>query len=327
MPLATPTLVLVTPASSTELVTLRGSISIDGSSTVFPITEATAHAFRSLAPGVEINLGVSGTGGGFRRFCAGEILIADASRPITTPEAADCAAAGIAFVELPIAYDGIAVVVNARNDWATCLTVDELRRVWEPAGEGRITTWHDVRPTWAALPLKLYGPGADSGTYDYFSAAIVGEGGRMRADYLGSEDDYLIAQDLADDPQGLGFFGYAYSVVYAGQLRTLAIDSGAGCVTPSAETITSGAYRPLARPIFIYVRADALDRAEVAAFVRFYLANATALVPSVHSIPLPARAYRLAAERAEGQITGSVFQGEIAIGISVEQLLALEANP
>lgn len=269
---------LVPPAPAEALAALAGTITIDGSSTVFPITEAAAAEFHAMAPGVTITLGVSGTGGGFARFCAGEIVIADASRPIKADEIAACAEAGAAFVELPVAYDGIAVVVNAENKWAECLTVAELRRIWEPGATGKVRSWRDVRPDWPDVPLALYGAGPDSGTFDYFTAAVVGEEDVIRADYTASEDDYLLAQDVSANPGGLAFFGYGYSVEYAGTLRAVAVDSGSGCVAPSVETIASGDYQPLARPVFIYVRADALDRPEVASFVRFYLTNAPALV-------------------------------------------------
>lgn len=314
------------PASAEALAALSGNITIDGSSTVFPITEAASAQFRALAPGVSINLGVSGTGGGFRRFCTGETDISDASRPIKADEAAACADAGVAFVELPVAYDGISVVVHASNSWASCFTTAELRRIWEPAAAGVISSWRDIRPDWPDRPLTLYGAGPDSGTYDYFSAAIMGTEDTMRADYTGSEDDYLLAQDLSEDPGGLAFFGYAYIVEHARSLRAVAIDNGAGCVAPSEVTIADGSYQPLARPIFIYVRADALDRPEVAAFVRFYLANAEALVRGARSIPLPPRVYELVVARAERRITGSVFPGDVAVGLSIEQLLELEGS-
>lgn len=323
---AAPTAALAAPGSAAELAALTGSIAIDGSSTVFPITEAAATAFRTLAPGVTIALGVSGTGGGFRRFCAGETVISDASRPIKADEAADCTAAGIGFIELPIAYDGISLVVNAGNDWAQCLTSDDLRRIWEPAAEGQVMSWRDVRPEWPDVPLALYGAGPDSGTFDYFTAAIVGEEGQIRADYTGSEDDYLLAQDITEDPGALGFLGYAYMVEYTGHVRAVAVDSGEGCVAPDATTIDSGRYQPLARPIFIYVRADALSRPEVAAFVTFYLANAPALVQSASYIPLTPRVYELVRERLVRRQTGSVFQRDVPVGVSVQELLELERS-
>lgn len=245
----------LTPPSPTALAGLQGSITIDGSSTVFPITEAASIAFRRYAPQVAIQLGVCGTSGGFKKFCAGETLIANASRPITTAEAATCAQGGIAFVKLPIAFDRITVMVHPSNTWATCITIAELKTLWAPAAEEQVRRWQQVRVSCPATPITLYGAGADSGTYDYFTQAVVGQQGASRKDYTASEDDYLLAQDLAADPGGLGFFGYAYYVEYQGQLRAVALDNGNGCVAPSQATITDGSYQPLARP---YVRADAL---------------------------------------------------------------------
>jgi phosphate transport system substrate-binding protein len=299
---------------------------IDGSSTVFPITEAASIAFRGYAPKVEIRLGVSGTGGGFKKFCAGETVISDASRPITQAEAEACAKAGVAYVELPIAFDGITVMVHPENTWATCITVAELKALWEPAAEKKVNRWSQVRAAWPDTPITLYGAGADSGTYDYFTQAIVGTAKESRKDYTASEDDYLLAQDLAADTSGLGFFGYAYYVEYKGQLHDVAIDNGSGCVAPSQETIADGRYQPLSRPIFLYVRADALERPELRAFLNFYLANGPALVREARYIPLPDRAYPLAARRIERRITGSVFSGSSQIGVSIEDLLLLEGG-
>jgi phosphate transport system substrate-binding protein len=301
-------------------------IVIDGSSTVFPITEAASLAFRHYAPQVEIRLGVSGTGGGFKKFCAGETLISDASRPISQAEAKACADAGIAYIELPIAFDGISVMVHPNNTWATCISVAELRSLWRPEAEGAVTRWSQVRAGWPATPISLYGAGSDSGTYDYFSVAIVGTDGAIRKDYTASEDDYLLAQDLADDPRGLGFFGYAYYVEYAGRLRAVAVDSGAGCVTPSAASIADGSYQPLSRPIFLYVRADALDRPELRAFVDFYLVNGPSLVREARYIPLPDRAYPLVARRVARRLSGSVFAGGSQVGVSIEEILKLEGG-
>jgi phosphate transport system substrate-binding protein len=299
---------------------------IDGSSTVFPITEAASIAFRSYAPNVEIRLGVSGTGGGFKKFCAGETVISDASRPITQAEAEACAKANITYIELPIAFDGITVMVHPENTWATCIAVSELKALWEPAAQGKVSRWSQVRATWPDTPISLYGAGTDSGTYDYFTQAIVGTAKSSRKDYTASEDDYLLAQDLAADPSGLGFFGYAYYVEYKGQLRDVAIDNGSGCVAPSQETIADGSYQPLARPIFLYVRADALARPELRAFVAFYLANGPGLVREARYIPLPDRAYPLIARRAERRTTGSVFSGGSQVGVSIEEIIQREGG-
>lgn len=319
----TPTPVTFIPPT-TEAASLSGTVVIDGSSTVFPITEAAGIAFRSYAPGVDIQLGVSGTGGGLKKFCAGEVAIADASRPISASEAAACTEADITYIELPIAFDGISVVVHPQNSWAECMTVAELKALWEPQAEHNILRWSQLRSGWPDTPIALYGAGGDSGTYDYFTQAIVGTAHSSRSDYTPSEDDYLLAQDLAADPQGLGFFGYAYYVEYAGALRAVAIDNGAGCVAPSASSIADGSYQPLARPMFLYVRVSALDRPEIRAFVDFYLTNGSALVRQARSIPLPDEAYPLVAERVARRLAGSVFEGGSQVGISIDQLLRLE---
>jgi phosphate transport system substrate-binding protein len=316
----------ILPEGSADWALISGMIVIDGSSTVFPITEAAALEFAAVAPAVQVQLGVSGTGGGFAKFCAGETQISDASRPIKQSEAAQCAANGIGFIELPVAFDGLSVVVHRQNSWADCLTVAELNKIWEPAAEGALMRWGQVREGWPDQPLSLYGAGRDSGTFDYFTSAIVGQEGVARSDFTASEDDYLLAQDIAADPNSLGFFGYAYYSQYQDQLKLLAVDGGAGCVAPSDATIADGSYQPLARPIFIYVRADALDQPAVSAFVSYYIANAARLVKQVRYTPLPARAYALVAARLEQQSLGSVFSGGSQVGLSIEELLTLEGN-
>ncbi|MGQ9611473.1 PstS family phosphate ABC transporter substrate-binding protein [Chloroflexus sp.] len=322
VPLLSPTAALRLP--DTDLSRLAGEIKIDGSSTVFPITERVAVAFGDLAPDVTIRLGVSGTGGGFTRFCAGETDISNASRPIKQKEIDACAASGITFIELPVAFDGLSVVVHPQNTWVDCLTVAELNLMWAPEATNRITRWNQIRAEWPAEPLYLYGAGVDSGTYDYFTSAIVGAEGVSRSDYTASEDDYLLAQDVAADRLGLGFFGYAYYAEYADQLRAVAIDNGQGCVAPTVETIVDGSYQPLSRPIFIYVRADSLNRPEIAAFVRFYVQNGAMFAEQALYVPLPETVYQLALQRVERRITGSVFSGGSQVGLSIEQLLQLE---
>lgn len=299
---------------------------IDGSSTVFPITEAVVGEFELGHPGASVQLGVSGTGGGFRKFCAGETAVQNASRPIKAKEAETCAAAGISFVELPVAFDGLTFVVHGANTWASCLTLDELRRLWEPAAEGQVLRWSDLRPDWPSRRLHLYGAGRDSGTFDYMTSAVVGHEGEARRDYTGSEDDYLLAQKVAADPDGLGFFGYGYFREYRQTLRALQIDAGAGCVAPDESTIVDGAYRPLSRPIFIYVSLPALEREEVRAFADFYLAAAPRLVPAAGCVPLPDRVYALARQRLAKRIPGSLFGGGSQVGVSIEKLLAMETS-
>jgi phosphate transport system substrate-binding protein len=269
---------------------LRGTIEIDGSSTVFPITEAVAEEFMLQAGrGVRVTVGESGTGGGFKRFCAGETAIANASRKIKESEREACAQSGVEFVEIPVAYDGISVVVHPDNTFVDCLTIDELRRIWEPGSQVR--SWADVRAGWPARELHLYGPGTDSGTFDYFTEAVVGEEDASRADFTASEDDNVLVQGVSGDPNGLGYFGYAYYEQNKERLKLVSIDAGEGCIAPSAATIRGGSYRPLSRPMFIYVNRKAFERPEVADFVRFYLESAGQLVPEVGYIPLGAEQY------------------------------------
>ena len=300
------------------------AIVIDGSSTVFPITEAVASEFEKLALSVPIRLGVSGTGGGFKKFCRRELDITDASRPIKESEQADCRENGVDFVELPVAFDGVSVVVHAGNQWCSCVTVDELRGLWSPESEGRIQRWNQLRGSWPDQPIKLFGPGRDSGTFDYFTRAVVGQEGVGRGDFKASEDDYLLAQGVARDPYALGFFGYAYYQEYKDRLRRVAIDQGSGCVLPSEQTIADGTYRPLSRPVFIYVRAESLQRQEVRHFVDLYLRRAPDLVAEVGYVPLPARAYDLAQRRIQERRLGSVFDGGSQVGMSIEKVLAVE---
>ena len=305
---------------------LAGEVIIDGSSTVFPITEAVANVFEKLAPASRVSLGVSGTGGGFKKFCRGETDISDASRPIKASEDQLCAQNGVRYIEVPVAFDGISVVVHADNDWSACMTVQELRSLWRPQAEAAVTTWQHVRQGWPEKQITLYAPGHDSGTFDYFTEAIVGEEGSARADFIGSEDDYLLAQDIAGDGSALGFFGFAYYHEYRQRLNLVAIDAGAGCVEPGEAPIADGSYRPLSRPIFIYLSTDALARADVSSFVALYLDLAPAAVPSVGYVPLPPRAYELNRERVERRTTGSLFADGSQVGISIERLLELEGG-
>ncbi len=270
---------------------LRGSIEIDGSSTVYPITEAVAEEFMAeTGRGVRVTVGVSGTGGGFKRFCAGETAISDASRPIKASEREACERAGVAYLEIPVAYDGIAVVANPANAFLECLTVAELRRIWESGSTVR--RWSDIRPEWPSEEIHLYGPGTDSGTFDYFTEAIVGEAGASRPDYTASEDDNVLVQGVAGDPNALGYFGYAYYEENAERLKLVGVDAGSGCRLPARETIKTGEYAPLSRPVFIYVSESALDRPEVAAFVQYYLENAGELVPQVGYVALDPSMYQ-----------------------------------
>ena len=264
--------------------TAQSAIEIDGSSTVFPITEAMAEEFRATGNDVDIVVGVSGTGGGFQKFCAGETVISDASRPIKDSEKELCAANSIDFVEIPVAYDAITVVVNPDNTWATDLTVEELGAIWEPSAEGTITTWDQVNSAYPAQALNLFGPGTDSGTFDYFTDEVNGEEGASRGDYTASEDDNVLVLGVARDPNAMGYFGMSYYLENTDKLKAVGIYNEDGnAVKPSPETIQE---YPLARPIFIYVDTNAMaSRPEVKSFVEFYLANAPEIVPEVNYVP------------------------------------------
>lgn len=267
-----------------------GSIEIDGSSTVFPITEAVAEEFMIETGGeVRVTVALSGTGGGFRRFCAGETQISNASRPISEEEVQACAAAGVEYLELPVAYDGLALVVNPANTFAECLTLDELRRIWEPGST--VQRWAQVREGWPDQPLRLYGPGTNSGTFDYFTEEVAGETGASRSDYTASEDDNVLVQGVSGDVNALGYFGFAYYAENQDRLKLLGVDGGGGCVSPNAETIASGEYSPLSRPLLIYVNRGALANPPVRAFVEFYLATAPELADDVGYVPLEASRY------------------------------------
>lgn len=263
-------------------------IQVDGSSTVFPISEAMAEEFIAANPGMQVTVGVSGTGGGFKKFCENELDITGASRPIKSSEAEACAAAGVEYVEVPIAIDALTVVVHPQNTWATSMTVEQLKMLWEPAAEGRITRWNQIDPSWPNTPISLYGPGTDSGTFDYFTEAIVGKSGDSRADYTASEDDNILVMGVSRDRAALGYFGMAYYLENQGRLASVAING----VTPTVDHVADGTYVPLSRPIFIYVKKSSLEsRPEVRAFVEFMLNNATELVPEVGYVPLSESRY------------------------------------
>jgi phosphate transport system substrate-binding protein len=272
--------------SNNETKSLSGDIKIDGSSTVYPITEAIAEEFRVVQPDIKVSVGVSGTGGGFKRFGRGEIDVNNASRPIKESEIKACEENSVQYVGLMIAYDGLAVLVNPQNTWVDHFTVEELKKIWEPAAQGKITKWSQIRAGWPDEPFNLYGPGVASGTYDYFTEVVVGESGSSRGDYTASEDDNVLVQGIAGDKNALGFFGHAYYEENKEQLKLVGVDNGAGVVLPSTETVKNGTYAPLSRPVYIYVTKSAAQRAEVTAFVNFYLSNASTLVPDVGYIPM-----------------------------------------
>jgi len=307
-----------------------GTIKIDGSSTVYPITEAVAEEFGKQNPSVRTTVGISGTGGGMKKLSAGEIDIADASRPIKGSEVAMCKKSGVEYIELPVAYDALSVVVNPRNTWCSSMTVRELKRLWEPAAQGKVTRWSQVRPGWPNSPIRLFGPGVDSGTYDYFTEAIVGEEHASRGDFTSSEDDNVLVQGVAQDPNALAFFGAAYYEENKQRLKAVAIDdenagNGKGPQLPTAENVEKGTYQPLSRPLFIYVNRKSADRPEVQEFVRFYLANAGRLAKEVGYIALQPEVYKLAQQRFDKRVVGSVFGGKGSrVGVKLTDLLKAE---
>ena len=293
---------------------LSGDIPIDGSSTVFPITEAVAEKFGHLTDGnVRAVVGISGTGGGFKKFCDNETVISDASRPIKQKEVDLCAAAGVAYIEIPVAIDGLSVLVNKENDFVECLTVAQLNMIWAPEAEGVVMNWNQVNPDWPSEEIALYAPGVDSGTFDYFTEAVNGDGGVSRGDFVASEDDNVLVQGIAGDRYSLGYFGYAYYVENQDKLKVVPIDGGAGCIAPTDAAINNGSYAPLSRPLFIYVRADAAQQEHIAEFVRYYLsADGQRLAASVGYIPFPTQVYDLALAKFEAGTTGTVFGGDDA---------------
>lgn len=302
--------------------TTEGEVKVDGSSTVFPISEAMAEEFMKENPGVKITVGVSGTGGGFKKFCAGETDISNASRPIKQSEIDLCKEGGIEYVEIPVSFDGLSVVVNPANDFASCMTPDELKTMWEPDAEGQIENWNQIKADFPDQPLALYGPGTDSGTYDYFTAATIGEEGESRGDYTASEDDNTLVQGVASDEGGLAFFGYAYYEENKDKLKLVEIDGGDGCVAPSAETIADGTYKPLSRPEFIYVRKESLSKPEVKAFTEYTIAPANAnLISEVGYVPLSSDIITVVEKRLEEGKTGTVFGGKSAVGLKLADML------
>jgi len=300
-------------------------IQIDGSSTVFPVTEAVAEEFQKAKKGkIKVTVGISGTGGGFKKFCRGETDISDASRPILKQEMEACKGAGIEYIELPVAFDALTVIVNPKNDWSPSMTVAELKKIWEPAAQGKITNWNQVRANWPNAPLKLFGAGADSGTFDYFTEAITGKAKSSRGDFTASEDDNVLVQGVANDRNALGFFGFAYYAENTSRLKAVAIDNGKGGVTPSEKTVLDGSYQPLSRPIYIYVSKKASAKPEVKEFVEFYLQHAPKLVKEVKYVPLPDKVYTLGASRIKSGKVGTAFGGHADVGVTIDDLMKRE---
>ena len=304
-------------------------IKIDGSSTVYPITEAVAEEFhKSKKNAIKLTVGISGTGGGFKKFCRDETDISNASRPITAKEMEDCKAAGVQYVEMPVAFDALTVVINPKNTFLKQITVAELKAMWEPAAQGKVTKWNQVNPAWPDAPIKLFGAGADSGTFEYFTEATVGKAKSSRGDYTASEDDNVLVQGVSRDINAIGYFGYAYYAENMARLKALPIVNPKTdkAVAPAEKTVIDGTYQPLSRPIFVYVKVKSLDKPEVKEFIEFYMKNAAKLTQEVKYVPLPANAYTGNLEHIAKKKYGSVFGGKNEVGITIEELMKREAK-
>jgi phosphate transport system substrate-binding protein len=311
-----------------HLAVAQSVIKIDGSSTVFPIAEAVAEEFQISKRGkVRVTVGIAGTGGGFKRFCRGETDVSNASRPILAEEMEACRKAGIKYIELPVAFDALTVVVNPANTWAKTLTPADLKKMWEPAAQGRITKWNQVRADFPAEPLMLFGPGADSGTFDYFTEAVNGKSKASRTDFQASEDDNVIVQGVGSNKGAIGYFGYAYYIGNKERIRAVPITNKRGAsVTPSLESVVDGSYEPLSRPLFIYVRDAAAERPDVKEFIQFFLSDGASLAKEVGYVPLPAQAYQVALKHFTDKKMGTVFGGTPEVGVTVDALLAREGK-
>ena len=321
-------LVLAAACANAPVLAQQRIVKIDGSSTVFPVTEAVAEDFqKAKKQQVKVTVGISGTGGGFKKFCRGETDISNASRPILKAEMVECAKKNVEYIELPVAFDALTVVVNPKNAFIKQLTVAEMKKMWEPAAQGRITRWNHVNPQWPDQPIKLFGPGADSGTFDYFTEAVVGKSKSSRGDFTASEDDNVLVQGVSRDVNGLGYFGYAYYIENKDKLKAVPIVNDKGhAVAPSMEAVLKGAYTPLARPIFIYVNAKSLEKAEVKELVEYYLTNGGKLATEVKYVPLPDSAYKTALDHVLKGKKGTVFGGVAEVGVTIEELLRREAK-
>lgn len=299
-------------------------IKVDGSSTVFPITEAVSEEFQNAEKGsIRVTVGISGTGGGFKKFCRGEIDVQDASRPILKAEIDECKKNGITYFELPVAFDAITVVINNKNSWAKDLSLEQLKTIWSPASQNKVLTWKQVNPAWPDKALKLFGAGADSGTFDYFTEAVNGKAKASRGDYTSSEDDNTLVVGVSTDEGALGYVPYAYFESNSKKLKALAVINKAGKpVLPTQKSIGDGSYFPLSRPVFIYVAQKSKSKPEVVKYINFYLKNAESLVESVKYIPLTKKAYEMAQNRFINNQTGTGFGGENDIGTNIEEILA-----
>ncbi|MFO1399986.1 MAG: PstS family phosphate ABC transporter substrate-binding protein [Steroidobacteraceae bacterium] len=306
----------------------EGTVKIDGSSTVFPISEAVAEEFQIQKRGkVRVTVGISGTGGGFKKFCRGETDVSDASRPILKAEMDVCAKAGIKYIELPIAYDALTVVVNPQATWIDQVTVAELKKMWDPTSQGVVSKWSQVNGKWPNAPLKLFGPGSDSGTFDYFTEAVNGKAKSSRGDFTASEDDNVLVQGIEADRNALAYFGYAYYAANAGKMKALKVVNAQGkAVGPSEAAVLDGSYNPFSRPLFIYVNAASAAKPEVREFIDFYLTQGAGYVKEVKYVPLAPEAYRTALGHFHGGKLGSVFGGVPEVGLRVEELLKREGK-
>lgn len=302
-------------------------VKIDGSSTVFPITEGVAEDFQKAKKGaVKVTVGISGTGGGFKKFCRGETDISNASRPILAKEMADCKAAGIEYYELPVAFDALTVVINPRNPFIKQLTVAELKTIYGPESQGKITRWNQVNPAFPDAPIKLFGAGADSGTFDYFTEAINGKSKASRGDFTASEDDNVLVQGVSSDINAIGYFGYAYYAENTNKLKAVPVVNPKGqAVAPSEATVLAGTYEPLSRPIMIYVNAKSMAKPEVKEFVEYMMKNAAKIAKEVKYVPLPPKAYTMALEHVAKGKKGTVFGGKNEVGLTIDELLTREA--
>jgi phosphate transport system substrate-binding protein len=303
-------------------------VKVDGSSTVFPITEAVAEEFqKAKKQSIKVTVGISGTGGGFKKFCRNETDISGASRPILKKEMDDCKAAGVEYFELPVAFDALTVVINPKNSFIKQLTIAEMKTIWEPGAQGKVMMWNQVNPAWPAQPMKLFGPGADSGTFDYFTEAVVGKAKSSRGDFTASEDDNVLVQGVSRDVNGLGYFGFAYYVENKDKLKAVPIVNEKGQpVLPSFDAVIAGTYTPLARPIFIYVNAKSLGKPEVKEFVQYYMTHGAKLAKEVKYVPLPDSAYKTAWEHVTRGKKGTVFGGVAEVGVTIDELLRREAK-
>lgn len=302
------------------------TIKIDGSSTVYPITEAIAKDYKAKNK-VPVEVSFSGTTSGFEKFCKGEIEIANASRPILKEELKTCTSNGVLFTELPIAFDALTVAVHPQNTWAKEIAIAELKKIWEPASQGKITNWNQIRASFPDRPLKLYGADKKSGTFDYFTKAVVGKSGESREDYTASEDDEVLVSGIAKDPNALGYFGYGYYEENKDNLKSLAIDSGKGAISPSRETVEKAQYQPLSRPLFLYINIKSAQNKEaLRKFVNFYIKQAPITVASVGYVPLPKDAYQLANLQFYKGKAGTVFGGETSLDLTIGEVLRKRAE-